>query len=210
MRPIAILLIGLCLAAGLAGCNKSSAGGGAPSTGEMSLGDPNAKVTVVEYASLGCPICANFNNTIFPAFKAKYIDTGKVRYTLREFLAGDQPVAAAGFLLAHCAPKDKYFQVVDAVWRQEAPLLETDRSAEKRDALVKIAESSGLTEAQFDTCVTDDAALKALNDRTESYAKNDNIRGTPTFVVNGVQVDKAQPTLDDLDKAIAAAQAAAK
>ena len=81
----------------------------------MSLGNPNAKVTVAEYASLGCPICAKWNSDNFAAFKAKYVDTGRVHYVLKEMLTGDAPISAAGFLLARCAGKDKYFQVVDAV-----------------------------------------------------------------------------------------------
>ncbi|MDB5447797.1 MAG: dsbA, partial [Phenylobacterium sp.] len=91
----------------LAGCHKSGAAGSAQ--GDMSLGPPDAKVKVVEYASASCSHCARFNNEVFPAFKAKYVDTGKVNYTLREFLTPPEEVAAAGFLLARCAGKDKYF-----------------------------------------------------------------------------------------------------
>ena len=210
MRAIAALLIGLSLVAGLSACSKPGGSGqNAASGGEMSLGNPAAKVTVIEYASLGCPICAHWNNTVFQDFKAKYVDTGKVRYVFREFLTGDAPVATAGFLLAHCVGKDKYFQIVDEVFRQEEPLLESDRGPEKRDALVKVAESAGLTEAQFDACVSNDAAVTALNNKAEQYAKDDKIESTPTFVING-KVYTGFQSLDDLDKAIASAPAAAK
>lgn len=213
MRVIAALLIGLGLAASLAGCNNNNGGGGSgggAGGGEMSLGPPKAKVTVIEYASLGCPVCAQWNNTIFPSFKAKYVDTGKVHYVLREFLTGDAPVAAAGFLLAHCAGNDKYFQIVDEVWRQEAPYLEHEEAgAQKRDVLVKIAQGAGMTEQQFDACVDNEDALKALNAKAQGYADNDKITGTPTFVVNGKTLP-GTPTLDDMDKAIAQAQASAK
>jgi protein-disulfide isomerase len=213
MRVIAALVLTLGLVASLAACKPGGSGGGsagAATQDDMSLGSPTAKVAVVEYASLGCPICAHWNNTIFQSFKTKYIDTGKVRYTLREFLTGDAPVASAGFLLARCAGSDKYFQVVDAVWRQEEPLLESDRNAEKRDALVKIAQSMGLTEPQFDTCVTNDKAILALNDRSQKWASEDKIQNTPTFVINGKVYDSGFMSLADLDKAIADAQAAAK
>ncbi len=210
MRAIAVLLIGLSLAAGLSGCNKSGAatGAAANTAADNSLGNAQAKVQVVEYASLGCPICARWNNTVFQDFKAKYIDTNKVGYTYREFLTGDAPVATAGFLLAHCVGKDKYFQVIDEVYRQTADLLESDRGPEKRAALVRVAESAGLTEDQFQTCATNDAAITALNNKAEAYAKDDNIQSTPTFVINGKQYVGFQ-SLDDLDKAIAAAQAGA-
>src|SRR5262249_51886642 len=149
----------------LGACNKA---GGDVGNGDMSLGAANAKVTVNEFASLGCPICAKWNNEVFPTFKAKYVDTGKVHHSFHEFLTGDLPVAAPGFLLAHCAGKDKYFQVLDAVFRQEADLLESDQGAAKRERLVNIAKSVGMTEQQFETCVSDDNALKALNDRSDA------------------------------------------
>ena len=208
MRAIAALLI--CLGLGLAACKPaagSGAGGALPD--DMSLGNPAAKVTVTEFASLGCPICAKWNNDIFQAFKTKYVDTGKARYVLKEFSTGDAPVAAAGFLLARCAGKDKYFQVVDAVFRQEADLLETDRNADKRDRLVKVAQSAGIPETQFDTCTGDDNALKAFNDRVEAAAKQYNIDSTPTFIINGKSLTGYQD-MPALDKAIADAQAAAK
>src|SRR5277367_1630408 len=88
---------------------------------DMSLGNASAKVTVIEYASASCPHCAEFNNDVFPAFKAKYIDSGKIHYVFREFLTPPVPVAASGFLIARCAGKDKYFSVLDAIYHgQEA------------------------------------------------------------------------------------------
>jgi protein-disulfide isomerase len=211
MRVIAALLICLGLATGLAACKPAGGGGGGSAganvdTGDMSLGNPAAKVTIYEYASLGCPICAKWNNEVFEAFKTKYLDTGKAHYVLREMLTGDAPVASAGFLLAGCAGKDKYFQVVDAVFRQEAPLLESGQAGAERDQLIKIAQSAGLTEPQFDACVTNDAALQALNDRSEKEAKQYNIDSTPTFVING-KVYSGYQDLPALDKAIAQAEA---
>src|SRR4051812_29860044 len=102
-----VLMAGLALAA----CSKGGAGG-AVSAEDMSMGDAKAKVQFTEYASASCAHCARFNNEVFPALKAKYIDTGKVHYTLKEFLTPPENVAAAGFLLARCAGKDKYFTVL--------------------------------------------------------------------------------------------------
>jgi protein-disulfide isomerase len=205
MRAIAALLI--CLGLGLAACKPAAVAGAGQD--DMTLGSPTAKVTVMEFASLGCPICAKWNNDMFPTFKAKYIDTGKVHYVLKEFNTGDGPVAAAGFLLARCAGKDRYFQVVDSVFRQEAELLESERYAEKRDRLVKIAQSAGMTEAQFDACTQDDKALQGFNDRTDKAGKQYNIESTPTFLINGKPFVGYQDT-PAMDKAIADAQAAAK
>jgi protein-disulfide isomerase len=218
MRAIAAILICLGLAASLGACQggggNSTAGGGSATAAKlpdtMDLGNPAAKITVNEFASLGCPICAKWNNEVFQSFKTKYIDTGKVHYVLHEFLTGDQPVAAAGFLLARCAGKDKYFTVADAVFRQEAPLLESDQNAAKRDALLKIAQSLGMTDAQFESCVGDSDALTALNKRSEDAAAQYKIDSTPTFIIGGADASKNQTLtgyqdLPAIDKAIAAA-----
>src|SRR3954465_5512477 len=79
--------------------------------GEMSLGPDTAKVTVIEYASASCPHCANFYKTTFQDLKKQYIDTGKIRFIFREFPHNDPALAA--FMLARCAPKDKYFPLVE-------------------------------------------------------------------------------------------------
>ena len=208
MRAIFAAFALLGLAASLAAC-KPAGGPGAVAAGDMSLGNPNAKVTVSEYASLGCPICSKWNSDNFAAFKAKYVDTGRVRYVLKEMLTGDEPVAAAGFLLARCAGKDKYFQVVDAVWRQEQDLLESGRGADERDRLLKVGESAGLTDPQINACITNDAALEALNTRVNDSATAAKIDSTPTFVVNG-KVLTGYEDMAALDKAITEAEAAAK
>ena len=185
----------------LAGCDR--AGKGAASTEDMSLGDSNAKVKVVEYASATCPHCARFNADVFPAFKAKYIDTGKVHYTFKEFLTPPNDVAAASFLLARCAGKDKYFTVVDSVFRSQEQMF--GGAETPRDVLLRIAQSAGMTEQQFNACVGDEAALKALNARVEKAMRTDKINSTPTFVINGKTVKEGEISLAELDAAIAAA-----
>src|SRR5258707_5024332 len=91
----------------------------APLPDDMSIGSAKAKVEVIEYASVGCPHCAHFNEEVFAPFKTKWVDTGKARYTLKEMLNGSPTIAMAGFLVARCAGPGKYFKVVDAVFRSE-------------------------------------------------------------------------------------------
>jgi len=171
---------------------------------DMTLGNPNAKVTVVEYASASCPHCAHFNNEIFPAFKAKYIDTGRVHYVFREFLTPPAEVAAASFLVARCAGRDKYFSVLDTIFRGQAQMYQ---SGDVKGALLRAAQGAGMTEAQFDACLTNEAAGDALSARVERYAKQDGIDSTPTFVINGRKMDPNTPaTLANLDAAIAKAR----
>src|ERR1700761_6445601 len=107
----------LSAAAGFAVATTAFAAGPVIQPDDMSLGNPKAKVQVIEYASMACPHCGHFNETIFAPFKAKWVDTGKVRYTLREMLTEPVNVAAAGFMIARCAGPQKYFTVVDQVFR---------------------------------------------------------------------------------------------
>ncbi|WP_309088045.1 DsbA family protein [Phenylobacterium sp.] len=185
----------------LAGCSNGG-GGAAASAEDMTLGDPNAKVKVVEYASVTCSHCAAFNETTFPAFKAKYIDTGKVHYTFKEFLTAPEQVAAAGFLIARCAGKDKYFTVIDALFRSQQEMFQ---SGDMRGGLLRVAQSAGMTEQQFNACVQDEKALTALNTRVEKAIRQDGISATPTFVVNGKKIKEGDITLPELDAAIAEA-----
>jgi protein-disulfide isomerase len=199
-RPALLIVLGLALTACGGLGNKSAA-----TNDDFSLGDPNAKVTVVEYASVACPFCARFNNEIFPTFKAKYIDTSKIHYVFREMLVGDSnevTTAAAGFLMARCAGKDKYFSVVDAIFHAQTEMF---KSGDVRGTLQRIGEAAGLTPDQFNACINDDAQLKALNDRVQGYVNSDHIDSTPTFVINGKKL-VGVPSMASLDAAIAAAQ----
>jgi protein-disulfide isomerase len=163
----------------------SPKGGGSAAAGVMTLGDPNAKVKVDEYASATCPHCARFNEEVFPAFKAKYVDTGKVYYRFHEFLTPPTNVAAASFLVARCAGKDKYFSVLDAIFHSQNEMFTT---GDPRSVLFRIGRGAGLNDDQITKCIQDDKALKALNDRVDQAAK-DGVQGTPTFMVNGKKLD---------------------
>jgi len=188
----------LALTVGLmAACNQAGAAG--VTADDMSMGDPKAKVTMIEYASLTCPHCARFNDEVFPAFKAKYIDTGKVRYVFREFLTPPQNVAAAGFLLARCAGKDKYFSVVDAVFHSQNEMFS---GGSPRDVLLRIGRQAGLTDEKSLACISDQKALNALNDRFEKAINVEKIDGTPSFVINGKKLESGEKTLAQLDAEI--------
>jgi protein-disulfide isomerase len=171
-----------------------------PSPGEMSLGNPGAPVTVIEYASVGCPHCAAWANDVFPEFRAKYVDTGKVRFVFREMLTGNATLAAAGFLIARCAAPDKYFQVVDDVFASQAEL-----ARDGIEALARIAARAGVTRERFDACLQDRAALAALETRTDTDAAAHGVTGTPTFFVGGQKLDGEQ-SLEALGAAIARAK----
>lgn len=153
--------------------------------GDMALGAAEgAKVTVVEYASPTCPHCALWQENTWPAFKAAYVDTNKVRYVFRELPTPPADIAAAGFLLARCAGEDKYFDVVHAIMKSQA---EWRTGTNPRASLVRIAGENGMDEAAFTRCVTNPEAIAALETRIKA-ATDAGVINTPTFFVNGRQV----------------------
>ena len=170
-------------------------------TDDMVMGSATAPVTVIEYASVACPVCAQFNNDQFPAFKTKYVDSGQVKYVFREILAHDPHMAAAGSWSARCAGKEKYFDVVDAIFKDQATI-EQDING----GLTKVAkEAGGLNDKQVAECLADTKAIDALNTRVEKNSDEGKITGTPTFDINGQRID-ALPQPGQLDAAIAACQ----
>ena len=178
-------LAGLAIAAAaltLAACG----GGSGAAEGDMAMGAPEgAKVTVVEYASPTCVHCAAWQNNTWPAFKAKYVDTNKVRYVFRELPTPPAEIAAAGFLMARCAGPDKYFDVIHELLANQAEW--QSGAISPRASLVKTAGGFGISEAQFQECVTDEKAVAALEKRVQA-AVSAGVTGTPTFVVNGKTV----------------------
>jgi protein-disulfide isomerase len=163
--------------------------------GDVVLGSDKATVTVIEYASMTCPHCAHFSETTFPEFQKRYIDTGKVRFIFREYPL--DALAAAGFMLARCAGKDKFMPVVETLfakqreWMVEKPL----------DPLRAIAKQFGFTEQSFDDCLKNQKVLDGITDvRDRAYQKL-GVNSTPTFFVNGKKYTGDQ-SIDMLAKAI--------
>ncbi|MDQ2861877.1 MAG: DsbA family protein [Pseudomonadota bacterium] len=191
------LSLGLSVLAG-----GASAAGPTLRADDMALGNPRAPVTVIEYASVGCPHCGTWAREVFPAFRKTWIDTGKARFVFREMLFGDPDLAAAGFLTARCAGPGKYFQVVDAIFAAQPKIA---AGAEPAATLRGIAKDAGLNGAQFDACVADKGALAALQARGLRHETVDKITGTPTFVV-GARTLEGEQSLAQLGAAIAAAR----
>ena len=167
--------------------------------GDMNLGNPNAPVRVVEYLSLACPHCAHFHEEVFPDFKARYIDTGRFYFTVRELLTAPVEVAAAGFLMARCGDGSRYFPVVDALFKSQPRW----QQGQIKPIFLEIAKANGLSEAQFQACITDETAGVALEKRIQYAVETDKVDSTPTFFINGVKLDsQTVPTLPELDVAI--------
>jgi len=146
---------------------------------DKQLGKDDAKVTIVEYASMTCPHCAHFAATTFPELKTKYIDTGKARYILREFPF--DPSAEAGFMLARCS-KDNYFPMVDVLFKQQMQWAGVENS---KDALLQIARLAGFTQEKFEACLTDQKLLDDVRAVQKRGADEFGVNSTPTFFING-------------------------
>jgi protein-disulfide isomerase len=165
------------------------------SLGEMALGSADAPVTIVEYASMSCPHCAEFSNTIFDTLRSKYIDTGKVRFIFREFPHND-----AGYLpamIARCAPASRFFEIVDAYFERQADWLQ---SSDPVQTLFEIAAEHGFTREAFDACIANRALFTAINEEMARGAAF-GVRGTPSFFINGRKLEDA-PTLANFEKEI--------
>jgi protein-disulfide isomerase len=184
----------------LVGCGGAGSGGTAE--GDMALGAPEgAKVTVVEYASVTCHVCALWQQQVWPEFKSRYVDTNKVRYVFREFPTPPADIAAAGFLIARCAGEDKYFDVIHEIMASQR---EWQAGVPPRTTLVRVATGAGLSEQQFQTCVSDADAIKAMDARIKAGTAA-GVTGTPTFMVNGNRV--VDSSIEGLSTAIEAALA---
>ena len=162
---------------------------------ELALGSSDAKVVIVEYASMTCGHCANFHTKVFPELKEKYIDTGKVRFILREFPL--DPLAASAFMLARCAGDGKYYPVVDAFFHQQSQWA-VQRPLEP---MLAIARQAGFTKESFEACLTNqkmpDGIEWTRNRATEKFGVN----STPTFFING-KIVRGAMSIDELAKQI--------
>jgi protein-disulfide isomerase len=147
---------------------------------ELALGDPNAPVTIIEYASLTCPHCAEFHNEVLPGLKERYIVPGKVRLVFRDFPLDER--ALAGSALAHCAGPDRYFGFLDVLFETQASWARADDFI---GALTQLGKLGGLGEDQVRACLSDQAlADRILQSRLDGQAQHD-VQSTPSFVIDG-------------------------
>jgi protein-disulfide isomerase len=163
--------------------------------GDQVLGDDKAPVTIIEYASMTCPHCAHFALTTFPQIKEKYVDTGKVRFILREFPF--DPVASGAFMLARCAGKDKYFAVVDLLFRTQ-----TTWAVEKPlQPMLATVKQAGFTEDSFKACLANQKVLDGIEWVRNRAADKFKVQSTPTFFING-QMTVGALSFEEMEKLI--------
>jgi len=167
-----------------------------PSTlGDRQLGPDNAPVTIVEYASLTCPHCANFHKTSLPELKKRYIDTGKVRLIFREFALN--PLDAGAIMLARCLDKDKYFDFVDILFQKQEQWV----VQKPIEPLLAIARQAGFTKERFEACLKNQQVLDGIEAQRNRAADRFGVNSTPTFFING-KIARGGLTLEELEKEI--------
>ncbi|WP_105429461.1 DsbA family protein [Neorhizobium sp. T6_25] len=157
---------------------------------EMALGDEKAKVMIIEYMSMTCPHCANFHNKTFETIKTNYIDTGKVRFILREFPF--DPVATAAFMLARCSPQNaaelstpaQYFPMVSMLFKQQRGWA-APADGNVRNALLQAVKLAGYSQQTFEACLTNQKLLDEVNAVVKRGADEFGVNSTPTFLIGG-------------------------
>ena len=165
--------------------------------GEITLGPPDAKVTVVEYASMTCGHCAHFAKDVWPGFKTTYVDAGKVHYIFREFPLDN--LAAAAAMLARCAGGDKTMPLIEVLFEKQQDWAFGEGNPVPR--LFEIAKQAGFTQESFDKCLTDQKLLENITNGRTRAAEVFGVNATPSFFINGKKLDGA-PTIEAFDKMI--------
>lgn len=148
--------------------------------GDKVLGDEDAPVTIIEYASMTCGHCAAFHNETLPEIKEKYIDTGKAKLIFREFPFDNRAYAA--FMLARCADDQYYFPMVDVLFKQQQVWAGAE---DPRGPLLQIAKLAGFTQESFEACLKNQEVLDSVNQVRSRAAENYGVSSTPTFFING-------------------------
>jgi protein-disulfide isomerase len=164
--------------------------------GDVALGPENAKVTIIEYASMTCSHCAHFHETTWPELKKRYIDTGKIRFILREFPL--DPLATAGFMLARCDGGDKFYPVTDMLFEQQKNWAFVDKPL---DSLRQLMKQAGFSQEKFDACLKDQKLYDAVNSVKNRGMEQFSVDATPTFFING-QRHPGSLTIDEIEKVI--------
>lgn len=168
---------------------------------EMILGDANAPITMIEYASFTCPHCATFHQNTYPQLKADYIDTGKVKFIFREVYFDRFGLWAS--MVARCGGHERFFGLTDLLMKGQSDWARAGDPVAIADALRKTGRLAGLQDAELQSCLQNEDQAKALVAWYEKNASADNVTGTPSFVINGnkygnMAYSEMKTILDDL------------
>ena len=180
----AVSLVG-CGAADTSTAQGAAQGEGGLALTDITLGNDDAAITIVEYASWTCPACLQFHNDVIPMLKADYVETGQVKFVFREFPTPPANLSAAGFALARCAGEDNYYNVIDDLFSAQTNILNLVRSGgDVEGALRNVASSYGITGDGFGECLANREVIYAINDSIDK-GESQGVNSTPTVFLNG-------------------------
>jgi protein-disulfide isomerase len=167
---------------------------------EMTLGNPDADVTVIEYASYTCPHCRTFHETSFKQLKENYIDTGKIHFIYREVYFDRFGLWAA--MLARCAGPERYFGVADLIYETQQEWVAGGDPAAVAENLRKLGRTAGMSDEEVNACLQDGDMARAMVAVYQENAEADGIDSTPSFVIDGekyknMSYDEFSRILDD-------------
>ena len=184
--------------------NAQEADGELPEVLEMTKGNPDSGVTLIEYASFTCPHCRSFHENVYPSLEADYIDPGLINFVYREVYF-DRPGLWAG-MVARCGGPLRYFGIVDLIYEQQSEWT-AGSPAEVAESLQRIGRTAGLSSEELNACMTAAAMAQAMIATYEANIEEHPIAGTPGFVINGeLHGNMSYPELRGLlDAAIEAA-----
>jgi protein-disulfide isomerase len=160
---------------------------------DLTLGKPDAPVTIIEYASMTCPHCAAFHKNTYPQLKERYIDTGKVRFIFREFPLDEVAIAAS--MLARCAGGEKSMALIEVLFQAQ------DNWAVRQalPPLLQIAKQAGFTQQSFDECLKDQKLYENIIAMRERGSKIFKVESTPTLFING-KMQRGGVSMEQLEK----------
>src|SRR6516164_9281168 len=158
------------------------------------LGNPEAPITIVEYASMTCPHCAHFQDDVLPEIRKKWIDTGKAKLVLRDFPLDEPALRAA--MIARCAPADRYYAFADTFFAAQEKWV---KAADYREALARLAKLGGMGKEEFDTCLKNTELENKIVEGRLKATQELEVNSTPTFFVNGSKLAGA-PTAEEFQK----------
>ena len=173
----------------------------APATKEIrdtAIGSEDAPITIIEYASFTCPHCAHFHETVFGKIRANYVDTGKVRFVMRDVYFDRLGLWAA--LLARCGEGEKFFGIADLVFTTQREWTHGDTNLQIVNNLKKIGRIAGMGEDQMNLCLQDNDMAHALVAAYDANKTRDDIKGTPSFLINGEKYPNM--TYEDFSKVL--------
>ena len=150
---------------------------------EMAVGNPDAPVTIIEYASFTCPHCANFSQGVYQQIRQNYIDTGVVRFIKREVYFDAYGLWAA--LVARCGGPERYHGIAEMIYQTQREWTASQDGAVVAENLRRIGRRAGMNDAELNACLTDRDMATALMEVYRRNATADNVRATPSFIING-------------------------